>query len=155
MVTLLTRIPDVEEHFSQGKFVVRKTSWPFSAISVDHAHEQNNSVVKGTAGVTDLMQNPKAMLRWMVAGPEMARAISEFDTNCMISSKRGSQQQRHHEHTLSVQTSFARDMSSLVETINNYGNPFKEETSDLLVLDTRDIVDSKISQSTCDFISQE
>jgi len=144
MVTLRARIPDVAEQFSQGKFVVRKTSRPFSAISVDHAHEQNNAIVKGTAGVTDLMQNPKAMLRWMVAGSEIARAITEFDTNCM------SQQGRHHEHTLSTQMSFARDMNALVEIIDSYGNPFEEETSDLLVLDTRDIVDSKISQSIRD-----
>ena len=150
MVTLRARIPDVVEQFSQGKFVVRKTRRPFSALSVDHAHKQNNAIVKGTAGVTDLMQNPKAMLRWMVAGPEIARAITEFDTNCTMSSKRGSQQGRHHEHTLSTQTSFARDMNALVETIDSYRNPFEEETSDLLVLDTRDIVDSKISQSIHD-----
>ena len=93
------------------------------------------------------MQNQKAMLRWMVEGPEIARAMTEFDTNCKMSSKRGSQQERHHEHTLSTQTSFVRDMNALVETIDSYGNLFKEETSDLLVLDTRDIVDSKISQS--------
>lgn len=106
--------------------------------------------MKGTAGVTDLMQSPKAMLRWMVAGPEMARAITEFDTNCMVSSKKGAQQERHHEHTLSFQTLFARDMNALVETIDSYGNPFKEETSELLVLDTRDVVDPKISQSICE-----
>ena len=93
------------------------------------------------------MQNPKAMLRWMVAGPEIARAITEFDTNYMMSIKRGSQQERHHEHTLYTQTSFARDMNALVDTIDSYGNPFEEETSDLLVLDSRDTVDSKISQS--------
>ena len=92
------------------------------------------------------MHNPKAMLRWMVAGSEIARAITEFDTNCKMSSKRGSQQERHHEHTLYTQTSFARDMNALVETIDSYGNPFEKETSDLLVLDSRDTVDSKISQ---------
>ena len=81
MVTLRARVPDVAEQFSQVKFVVRKTNRPFSAISVNNAHEQNNAIVKGTAGVTDLMQNPKAMLRWMVAGPEIARASTEFDTN--------------------------------------------------------------------------
>jgi len=41
-------------------------------------------------------------------------------------------------------------MNALVETIDSYGNPSEEETSDLLVLDTRDIVDSKISQSIRD-----
>jgi len=60
----------------------------------------------------------------MVAGPEIARAITEFDTNCMMSSKRGSQQERHHEHTLSTQTSFATDMNTLVKTIDSYRNSF-------------------------------
>jgi len=41
-------------------------------------------------------------------------------------------------------------MNALVETIDSYRNPFEEETSDLLVLDTRDIVDSKISHSIHD-----
>jgi len=67
MVTLRARVPNVAEQFSQGKFVVRKTNRPFSAISVDHAHEQNNAIVKGTARVTDLMQNPKAEL-WVAFG---------------------------------------------------------------------------------------
>ena len=67
--------------------MVHKKSRPFSAISVDHAHEQNNAIIKGTGGVNDLIQNPKAMLRWMGAGPEVAWAITEFDTNCMMSSK--------------------------------------------------------------------
>ena len=48
MDTLCARIPNVAEQFSQGKFVVRKTSRPFSAISVDHAHEQNNAIVTDT-----------------------------------------------------------------------------------------------------------
>jgi len=60
MVTPRARIPDVAEQFSHGKFVVQKKIRPFSAISVDHTHKQNNATVKG---VTDLMRNPKAMLR--------------------------------------------------------------------------------------------
>ena len=33
--------------FQDGKFVIRKTQRAFSAISNDHAHEQNNKCVKG------------------------------------------------------------------------------------------------------------
>lgn len=147
MTTLHVRIPEVAEQFMQGKFVVCKTNRPFSAISVDHAHEQNNAIIKGTGGATDLMTNPRSMLRWMVAGPEIARTITEFETNCFLASKGESTQPKHHEHTLSSQTSFAKDVNALVDTISNMGNPFSEETSDLLVLDTRDIADPKVSQS--------
>ena len=61
---------------------MRKTKRPFSAIAIEHAHEQNK-VVKGDGGAVSLLQNPKALLRWMVAGPELARVIEEFDINCL------------------------------------------------------------------------
>ena len=146
MSTLEARLPDVAEQFSQRKFVVCKSSRPFSAISIDHAHEQNNAIVKGIGGATDLMLNPKAMLRWTVAGPEIARAITEFGTNCLPSRKR-EVQQKHHEHTLSSQTSYARDVNALVTTFETMGNPFTEETTEVLVLDTRDVADPKVSES--------
>ena len=77
------------------------------------------------------------------------KIINSTAAQCLYS-KQGTQQKRHHDHTLSSQTYFARDMNALIETIDSYGNPFKEETSDLLVLDTRDVVDPKISQTIRD-----
>ena len=40
----------------------------------------------------------------------------------------------------SVQTSFGRDVRSLLAVIEEFGNPFEEESQDLLVLDTKEIV---------------
>ncbi|CAG9770258.1 unnamed protein product [Ceutorhynchus assimilis] len=50
---LPTKAPDVFKEFSSGNFVVRKTSNPFSALGVDHAHEQNNARVKGECEDSD------------------------------------------------------------------------------------------------------
>lgn len=44
----------------------------FSALAIDHAHEQNNASVKGDGGAVGLTENPSALRRWMVSGPEMA-----------------------------------------------------------------------------------
>ena len=80
MTTLHEQLPGVAKEFDQGSFVVHKSTGPFSAIAIDHAHEQNNAVVKGDGGAIGLTQNLRALLRWIVAGPEIARTIDGFET---------------------------------------------------------------------------
>ena len=46
---------------------------------------------------------------------------------------------RHHDQTPSVQASFVKDVRSLVRVIEEMGNPFEEESQDLVILDTKDI----------------
>ena len=100
---------------------MHKSTRPFSAIAIDHAHEQNNAVVKGDGGAIGLTQNLRALLRWMVAGPEIARTIDGFETAC-LDNHTGRDNGRHHEHTMAI-------------------GPTSLESGDLLVLDTRDIAD--------------
>ena len=123
----------------------RVQQWPlhstkvFSAIPIDQAHEQNNACVKGDGGAVGLTDNPSALRRWMIAGPEVARVIEEFGLqgNRRVNT-------HHHDQTASVQTSFARDVRSLVMVMEELGNPFKEESQDLLVLDTKEIADPAV-----------
>ena len=117
---------------------MHKSTRPFSAIAIDHAHEQNNAVVKGDGGAIGLTQNPRALLRWMVAGPEIARTIDGFETAC-LDNHIGTDNGRHHEHTMA-----ASEVQALVEVIEDLGNPFMEASGDLLVLDTRDIADPAV-----------
>ena len=46
---------------------------------------------------------------------------------------------RHRDHTPSVHASFVKDVLSLVGDIEGMGNPFEEESQDLVILDTKDI----------------
>ena len=46
MRALQVKHPDVYRHFRQGQFVVHKTKHAFSAIVLDHAHEQINASLK-------------------------------------------------------------------------------------------------------------
>ena len=39
---------------------------------------------------------------------------------------------RHHEQTKSIQVTFAQHVKSMVEVIEEMGNPFVEESKDLL-----------------------
>ena len=80
-----------------------------------------------------LTENPSALRRWMISGPEMARLVSEFETEVEV------QGADHHEVQRSSQVSFFKDMKSLVTTIKDFGNPFLEESEDLIVMDTKEI----------------
>ena len=79
----------------------------------------------------------------MVAGPEIARTIDGFETAC-LDNHTGRDNGRHHEHTMAEQVTFASEVQALVEVIEDLGNPFMEESGDLLVLDTRDIADPAV-----------
>ena len=139
MAELSKKHPDIFGEFNNGHFTVQKTKRVFSAVPIDQAHEQNNACVKGDGGAVGLTDNPSALRRWMIAGPEVARVIEEFGLqgNRRVDT-------HHHDQTASVQTSFARDVRSLVMVMEELGNPFKEESQDLLVLDTKEIADPAV-----------
>jgi len=136
MAELTIKHPDVARKFSEGHFTVQKTQRVFSSIPTDQAHEQNNACIKGDGGAVGLTDKPSALHRWMVAGPEVARVIEEFQD--------GNQHWRrqrsdtcHHDETPSVQASFVKDVCSLVRVIEEMGNPFDEESQDVVKLDTK------------------
>ncbi len=121
---------------------MKKTTRAFSAIAIDQAHEQNNASVKGDGGAVGLTENPAALRRWMVSGPEMARLILEFQTTAEMRTK--TTELKHHEETKNVQLAFARDVKALTSVIKEMGNPFCDDSKDLLVLDNRDLADPAI-----------
>ena len=59
----------------------------FSGIAIDQAYEQNNASGKGDGGGVGLTENPAALRRWMVTGPEMARLIGEYEVSTMKKKK--------------------------------------------------------------------
>ena len=121
---------------------MNKTSMNFSSILIDHAHEQNNALVKGEVVAVGLTENSSALCRWMVSGPKMARIINEFETSIATGSTQAKQSAKHHEDTKSLQSLFYRDVTALTRTVEEMGNPFMEESEDLLVLDTKEIMGS-------------
>ena len=51
---------------------------------------------------------------------------------------------RHHEQKKHAQIVFTRDVKALCGAMEEMGNPFTENTSDLLVLDSRNIADAAV-----------
>ena len=145
MAELANKHPDVFTEFRNGHLTVQTTKGMFSTIPLDQAHEQNNAYVKGDGGAIGLTDNATALRRWMVAGPEVARVIVEFEDFNMH--PRNQEETHHHEETPSVQNTFARDVRSLVAVIEKLGNPFEEDSQDLLVLDTKEIADPAVIET--------
>ena len=128
MCELPLRHPDVYAEFRNGSFVVHKTKRLFSSIALDHAHEQVNAVVEGEGGAVGLTENPAALRRWIVAGPQLARMNEEFEE--VISA---SESQNHHENKPAIQSALDKDAVNLVPSFEELGSPFKEVGEDLIV----------------------
>ena len=141
MVMLQAKCPDVYREFQRRAFTAKKTKRPFSAISLDQAHEQVNALIKGDGGAVGLTENPAALRRWMIAGPGIARLVEEFEEGYDDDS---SDSGGHHEQTKSVQDKFVKDVRSLVITIEEMGNPFMEESGDLINLNYKVVMPEKV-----------
>ena len=65
----------------------------------------NNKSVKGDRGAICLTKNMSELLRWMVADPEIARLILEFEASQeFIKADRDQEpNKRHHEQAIGVQ----------------------------------------------------
>eukprot|EP00918_Siedleckia_nematoides_P001651 GHVU01003885.1.p1 GENE.GHVU01003885.1~~GHVU01003885.1.p1 ORF type:complete len:227 (+),score=31.22 GHVU01003885.1:512-1192(+) len=147
MVNLKQIHLEIPVEFSKGHFTVQKTTRAFSSIAIDQAHEQNNAAVKREGGAIRLTQNPDALRRWMVAGPELVRITTEFEASSEGRSNKTASETRQHEQTKSSQMKFAEHITALVEVLEEMGNPFQEQSKDLLRIHTRDIVDPTVSLS--------
>lgn len=137
-MTIDEKHPQVAQQFHRGHFVVHKSERELSAIAIDQAHEQNNAV-KGDGGAIGLTEDPAALRRWMVAGPEISYIVAKYEAASIR--KDATAVTKHHEQGLSAQNSFFGKVDALHRVLQAYGNPFLDESSDLMVLDTKDIAD--------------
>ena len=148
MMTLGEKHPDVLREFEHGNFVVHKTTNKFCAIAIDQCHEQNNAMVKGSGEAIGLTGNPGALRRWMVAGPEIARIITEFEEQARRpQNKEKDSGDRHQDQHPGVQAAFQKEVKTLVTVLEEMGNPFLEESQDLLIIDTRVMMDAAVADS--------
>ncbi|KAJ8030343.1 hypothetical protein HOLleu_26730 [Holothuria leucospilota] len=144
-VTDLQELPndsvDIHRTFVKGNFVTQKSSHKFSALAHDHIHEQQNAIGKGDGRVIGITENEAALRRWMVAGSEIARIVSEFEDQFQ---RQKQTDVRHHKQLPSVQKSFASDLNNAISSFEKLGNPFAEDSNDLYVLDTKVIMPDEV-----------
>ena len=144
MMTLEQQHPEVAKEFYKGNFVVHKSRREFSALAIDQAHEQNNAVIKGDGGAVGLTEDPGALRRWMVAGPELSSLIVRYEN--MSGVKDPTLSSKLYEQTLSAQRVFLEKVEALLTVLKEMGNPFQEDSADLLVLHTKNIADPALAE---------
>ena len=93
----------------------------------DQAHEQNNKIVKIDGGAIGILDNATALIKWMIAGPEIARLLELFEN----STDNENNDISHHEDTDAHEKRFRQDVISFKDTFEELGNPFEE--NDILV----------------------
>ena len=91
-----------------------------------------------------LTEDSAELLRWMVSGPEIARCVNEFETHLPYHYEEEDIGIKHHEQTSSRQHRVSAQVLNLVKVISSMDNPFLEQSQDLLVLDTRNIMHENV-----------
>ena len=78
------------------------------------------------------------MLKWAIWGPVISEILKEEED--------GNLPQLHHEDTASFERNFRKDRDSLIASILEYGNPFKEEEQNLVHITSRHVLDDVVTR---------
>ena len=143
ILNLQIKHPDLYKQFAEGLFTIAKTNNPFSLIAFDQNHEQQNKELKIHGGTLNLTDDC-IFKEWFVAGPEIARVIEEFEGG-MCSNK--GLIPKHHDQSPSVQKRFAADTKALLAAFQETGNPFAEDSNEIIILDTKEVLSTKVARS--------
>ena len=142
---LKVKCPSVDREFHNGLFVTQKAKQRFSLLAHDQIHEKLNAVVKGDGGVVGITENEEALKRWTVAGPEIARILNDYEVT--FDRKQKGASDLHHEQHPSTQRRFAMNVRNVTTCIDEKGNPFLEDSADLLTLHTKIIMPPEVVES--------
>ena len=135
--------PDVYNEFNAGKFVAQTSRRKFSKIALDHNHKQLNAHFKGVGGAVGLTENESALQRWLISGPEIARLISEFECLHCQDEKIN----EHHDSSTSSQRQFLDDIIKMLNTFEEWGNPFDDDSNDLYSLESKLVVPEDLAKN--------
>ena len=133
----------IQEEFEAGHFTITRSNHRFSSIPIDQAHEQANKRVKGVGGVIGLTENPAMLERWVVTGPEISRVVEQFtDVDDDYD-----QELPHHEEGGASQQRFRHHVRDPLDVLLCRGNPFEENSADLVTLDNKVCIDESAAAS--------
>ena len=136
---------DTKYQFLDGRFAVQKTNRKFSKIALDHNHEQLNRKIKGVGGAIGLTENDTSLRRWVVTGPEIARLLDEFENTGKIHTVE--EIEEHQDSNAASQVKFQQDVNQLEKAFTELGNPFVDNSKDLISLGTNIVMDESNTEN--------
>ena len=143
MVQLAQQNPEVHAEFMKGYLIVQKYRRKVSLMAKDQAHEQSNKILQTKGGAAGLYENHEALMLFMLAGPDCARMVEEFEAIHDLPPSSTD----HHEEGRSLQVTFRKDTSSFVKVIEQLGNPFVATGLELVALDTQNVMEESVVAS--------
>ncbi|KAE8740339.1 hypothetical protein FOCC_FOCC014156 [Frankliniella occidentalis] len=139
LINLDVTHPGLAAEFKKGHFVGRNSSKEFSAMALDQVHEQMNAKLKGSSGMIGLTESPDSLLKWMLAGADVAAVVEMFE--CGTS---GSDSDKHHNDTPTKNLKFQEDFQALKDIFEEKGNPFLEEGNEVFNIATGQCADKSV-----------
>jgi len=95
-----------------------------------------------SSGMIGLTENPDALRKWMLAGPELASLVSHFEAVFRFGSE--NEEKGHHSVSALAHKNFNRDVRNMMSVFEEAGNPFQEDTADLFCVDTRRVASAEV-----------
>ena len=125
-----------------------KSNPAFYSIGEDHAHEQNNKVIKGDGGAIGIFDHEEALLEWAVCGPEIADKFQDlpdiYIDDCY---------QFHHQNTDNFEKTFRNDSNKLFGDFLRNGNSLVECEQDLVNVVSKNVVNTESLKSVHEALS--
>ncbi|KAK3920030.1 Chromosome-associated kinesin KIF4 [Frankliniella fusca] len=147
LATLHETHPSVHREFQRGLFVARTTQRAFSAMGLDQAHEQMNARIKGDGGMVGITENRYSLLKWLLAAPELAALVQEFEQHHLHLYDKDDPGS-HHEESAATTIRFSKDVENLTTVMEQLGNPFLEEsTEEVYDLETKTVASGEVTET--------
>ena len=97
--------------------------------------------MKGDGGIIGLTENPPALQKWAVIGPEKSKLLVMYEETFMEVFQ---PDYKHHEEGAASQTELCRITCALIESFEEFGNPFLETGSELIIQNLLVCAESKV-----------
>ena len=82
-----------------------------------------------------------------MAGSEIARVITQFEASMLT---RKNAVLKHHDQSPSVQQRFVAHTKALVIAFQEAGNPYDEDSHEVAIIDTREVMPDHVARSIMD-----
>lgn len=92
-----------------------------------------------------LTENPSALRKFMLSGPEVSQMVLAFEEGAFGTLE--DEGTTHHSATKSAREEFLKDKKSLEEVFSELGNPFLEESDDLYDLELKAVAPDSVKDT--------
>ena len=128
-----------------GKFVVQRGNKKSSLMALDQSQEHSNQFLKEDTGAKGLYGQQESKEVIELSKPEVLRAIDELACAC-FSASTPYESLEHPEVSVAEQKNFIKHLNALCDLVKECTvvNPFNETSSELITLDTGEVMDPAI-----------